>query len=397
MKRYKNRGVMMNNLKLNKTPVRTCNNYLMNDIELKHVDIPKNIEKFNNVIFQDFDENIKILNQVKNNKIKYGNGMEEQFEKANIKLTINISKNSDKPNIINFIFDEKNNNLIDNIEINIKENVKANIVIRYAINSLNNFSNSNLRFLSNTKCNIYDCRNDDCLINLYNAESNLKNFYHNGMIKTNLKENAKLNLTVENLLGKNAVNFINFDNEIGDFTNLEYNYIDFGGDIRVINYYCNVVGKKAVNKLNSLYLGEKQQILDYNYIAEIYGKESDVNFEVQGAIKENAHKNFKGTIDFKSGCTKSKGAENEFCTLLSDTAKALSLPMLLCTEEDVEGAHSTAAGKVDSQELFYIMTRGFTRKEAEKLLIRANFNEIIEGIMNEEIKKEIIEHVNYRL
>ena len=71
--------------------------------------------------------------------------------------------------------------------------------------------------------------------------------------------------------------------------------------------------------------------------------------------------------------------------------------MLLCTEEDVEGAHSTAAGKVDSQELFYIMTRGFTRKEAEKLLIRANFNEIIEGIMNEEIKKEIIEHVNYRL
>ena len=38
--------------------------------------------------------------------------------------------------------------------------------------------------------------------------------------------------------------------------------------------------------------------------------------------------------------------------LLSDKAKSIALPMLLCTEEDVEGNHSTASGKVDEKQLF---------------------------------------------
>ena len=42
---------------------------------------------------------------------------------------------------------------------------------------------------------------------------------------------------------------------------------------------------------------------------------------------------------------KAKGTENEACMLLSDKAKSLALPMLLCTEEDVDGEHSTSSGK----------------------------------------------------
>ena len=54
--------------------------------------------------------------------------------------------------------------------------------------------------------------------------------------------------------------------------------------------------------------------------------------------------------------------------LLSEKAKSLALPMLLCTEDDVEGNHSTASGKVDKEQLFYIMTRGLSYKEAVKLI-----------------------------
>ena len=52
--------------------------------------------------------------------------------------------------------------------------------------------------------------------------------------------------------------------------------------------------------------------------------------------------------------------------------------MLLCSEEDVEGNHSSSAGKVGEKELFYIMSRGFNEKEAMKLLVRAKFNKIIQ-------------------
>ena len=83
--------------------------------------------------------------------------------------------------------------------------------------------------------------------------------------------------------------------------------------------------------------------------------------------------------------------------LLSDTARSLALPMLLCSEEEVEGNHSSSAGKIGEKELFYIMSRGFELKEAMKLMVRARFNEILERIENEELKNQIIDEIEKRL
>ena len=71
--------------------------------------------------------------------------------------------------------------------------------------------------------------------------------------------------------------------------------------------------------------------------------------------------------------------------------------MLLCSEEDVEGNHSSSAGKVGEKELFYIMSRGFNFKEAMKLMVRAKFNKILENIKNEDIKNEILTEINSKL
>jgi hypothetical protein len=71
--------------------------------------------------------------------------------------------------------------------------------------------------------------------------------------------------------------------------------------------------------------------------------------------------------------------------------------MLLCSEEDVEGNHSTSSGKVGDKELFYIMSRGFSKNEAMKLLVRAKFNQILENIPNAEIKNQISYEIDKRL
>lgn len=134
-----------------------------------------------------------------------------------------------------------------------------------------------------------------------------------------------------------------------------------------------------------------------NYIGELKGKRSEIGIEVQGVLKDKSKKHFKGTIDFKRGSKKAKGNENEFCMLLSDDARSISLPMLLCSEEEVEGNHSSASGKVDEKQLFYIMSRGFDKMQAIKLIVRARFNDIIRNIFDEELQNEIIDEVDKRL
>ena len=136
---------------------------------------------------------------------------------------------------------------------------------------------------------------------------------------------------------------------------------------------------------------------DLNYIAHLKGEKSAINIDVQGALNGEAKKHFKGTIDFKKGCKKAKGSESEYCMLLSNKAKSIALPILLCTEDDVEGSHAAASGKVDEQALFYVMSRGIARKEAIKLLVKANFSKIISGIKDEKLKEQILDEIDKKL
>lgn len=346
----------MEKLKLNETPVRTSRNFLINNIKLENVVIPEKLEMFQNVMVTGTESFNKDINK---QHLNYGlsEELEENvFYKANSQIAINVKENDNIK--VTYDFDDDNLQLVNQIDI--CATGKANIIIEYKSST-----------------------NKEC--------------FHNGVIKVFAKENAKLNITVINLLNSNSEHFEAMENILEDNSDLNYTIIDIGGKNSIQNYYSNIIGKSAKNDLKTIYLGSENQIKDINYIAELRGQKSFVDIDVQGTLKENAKKNFKGTIDFKKGCKKAKGNENEFCMLLSEKAKSLALPMLLCTEDDVEGNHSTASGKVDKEQLFYIMTRGLSYKEAVKLIVRANFNKTIERILDEEVKQNIIKEIDERL
>lgn len=346
----------MEKLKLNETPVRTSRNFLINNIKLENVVIPEKLEMFQNVMVTGTESFNKDINK---QHLNYGlsEELEENvFYKANSQIAINVKENDNIK--VTYDFDDDNLQLVNQIDICATGN--ANIIIEYKSST-----------------------NKEC--------------FHNGVIKVFAKENAKLNITVINLLNSNSEHFEAMENILEDNSDLNYTIIDIGGKNSIQNYYSNIIGKSAKNDLKTIYLGSENQIKDINYIAELRGQKSFVDIDVQGDLKENAKKNFKGTIDFKKGCKKAKGNENEFCMLLSEKAKSLALPMLLCTEDDVEGNHSTASGKVDKEQLFYIMTRGLSYKEAVKLIVRANFNKTIERILDEEVKQNIIKEIDERL
>ena len=347
----------MEKLKVNDTPVRTARNFKINNIEVE-LEIPEKIAEFKNV--EIINEKSTIDSEVSNLPLTYGNGkiLEElNYETANSKIRIQTS--SKKENIkIRYNFDNDNLNLINQIEIIATGD--TNVIIEY-------------KSQTTQKC------------------------LHNGIIRTIANENAKLNVTVVNLLNEESDNFEAIENKLEKNSTVNYTIIDIGGKTSVSNYYSNIIGENADNDLKSIYLGIGEQRKDINYIAELRGTKTNIDIDVQGALKDSAKKNFKGTIDFKKGSKKAKGNENEYCMLLSDKAKSIALPMLLCTEEDVEGNHSTASGKVDERQLFYIMTRGISYKEAVKLIVKSKFNKIIERISDEDLKEEVLSEIDKRL
>ena len=357
----------MDNLKLNETPVRTAKNFRINNIKLENIEIPEVIPAFENVTIIGDTSKMDIEQNADNTNTDLVYGLSEELTNqvkhgANqkIKLNINSNQNEKSEAEIDFNFDNENDVLIDNIEIIADENTKSTIIIKYTSNQ----ENGN---------------------------------YHNGIIKAKAEKNAELNIVLVNFMNTKSNNFLAIENDFEENAKINYTIVDFGGNHSITNYYSNLQGDNCDNQLNTIYLGKENQVFDLNYIGELRGKKSNIDIEVQGALKDTSKKHFKGTIDFKKGCKKATGNENEACMLLSDTAKSIALPMLLCSEEEVEGNHSSSAGKIGEKELFYIMSRGFELKEAMKLMVRARFNQILEKIENEELREEILQEIDKRL
>ena len=345
-------------MKINDTPVRTSRNFRINNLKLENIQIPSNLNTFKNV--EIITQKAEISNNVRKYKLEYGNGeiLEENVQnEANSVLNIKTSRKGEKVTII-YTFTDEETILVNNIEINTYKDADITIV--------------------------YKSKTD-------------KPCFHNSVIRLNTSPEDKVNVNIVNMLNNNSMHFESMESSLEDNTNLKYTIIDLGGKVSATNYFADIIGKEAKNDLKTIYLGIENQIKDINYIAHLKGEKTEGYIDVQGVLNDEAKKNFKGTLDFKRGCKGAKGDENEFCMLLSPKAKSIALPMLLCTEDDVEGNHSTASGKVDEKSLFYIMSRGLNEKEAVKLIVRARFNKILERIKDEELLKDIIHEIDNRL
>ena len=354
---------------LNKIPVRTGKKQKVNDITIEMNDVQ--IEKFETL-------NIK-SNEVKGLEIKaldksdaklsvalrYGVG-EQLMKEANENFTngvlVTLADNTvvEENIILEFKMDENNKTLVDNIVVVAGKNSKANIIVKYiSVDSLEG--------------------------------------YHNGICRIFAEENANIRVTKVNLLGKNVRTFDSNMSEVKDNAKADFIAIELGGKSAISNYEGILLGEKSKGDLLSVYIGTDDEKIDLNYVMTIKGKKSDCNMDIKGALRDKAVKNFKGTLDFKRGAKGSKGAEEEFCMLLSDKARSRSVPLLLCDEDDVSGEHAAASGSIDENKLFYLMSRGISYDDARLLIINAAFNPIVDEIKDEEIQNEILGYIKERI
>ena len=327
---------------LNEIPVKTTNGFNINNLKID-LEIPTNLEykKFICENIEDIEIKYSEINNFKSNI-----GLD--LPKA-LNLDININKSINK--VITFIYEFNDENLVDNININCSDNVNANILFKY---------------ISKTDS-----------VHFHHLKQNI-----------NLGKNSNINITVLNLLNNNSLSFIASESTIDSHSVLNQTLIDIGGKVKVNNYKSDV--KEFGNSyLNNVYLGKNEDIIDMNYYFKNIGINSLTNIESQGVLNGHSKKTFRSTIDFISGCSKSIGKESENCILLSDTCISKSVPLLLCGEEDVEGAHSVSSGKLEDNKLFYIMSRSLSEEEAKRMIIMSNFNKIISSIKDKKLEEEI--------
>lgn len=138
------------------------------------------------------------------------------------------------------------------------------------------------------------------------------------------------------------------------------------------------------------YLGQRQQTVDLNLVVDHWGQKTTSEINAAGALKDDARKIFRGTIDFKRGSAGSVGNEQETVLMLGDGAVNKTVPLILCAEENVVGNHGATIGELDEDTLFYFESRGISAAEAENIMARAAIERLARTLQDETAQTAIL-------
>ena len=195
---------------------------------------------------------------------------------------------------------------------------------------------------------------------------------------------ARVKLVQVQLLGRGFVHINDVGADLADGTSLEVLQLALGADKIYDGVRAELTGEGSSLNAAVGYYGRRGQQLDMNFIANHYGKKTTCTMSADGVLQQGARKLYRGTIDFKNGCAGATGDEKETVLLLSDDVVNQTIPLILCSEEDVQGNHGASIGKLDEELLFYLMSRGFSEQEAVNMMAKAKIDALCRQIDDEE-------------
>ncbi len=175
--------------------------------------------------------------------------------------------------------------------------------------------------------------------------------------------------------------------EDSEFTLLQ---ITLGRENTLFGAAADLRGDRSRLKIDAAYNAAKDQQVDINYVARHRGVNTESEIKVDGVLRAGAKKAFRGTIDFIRGCSGSKGDEREDVLLLDEDVVNRTVPLILCTEEDVEGSHGATIGDLSEESLYYFRSRGISDEAAYQLLADGRMAAALRKIPVKEIRDELL-------
>lgn len=156
--------------------------------------------------------------------------------------------------------------------------------------------------------------------------------------------------------------------------------VGLGADLGRLDLGIDMTGDGSSSEVVGLYFGEKSQTLDYRLVVEHIGRNTSSDVFLKGALEDEAQSVFTGLLRIEKDARKTSTFETNRNLVLSEHAKAHSVPNLEILCDDVICGHASSVGPLEEEHLYYLQSRGLSQSRAERLLIRGFFAEVIDRL-----------------
>jgi Fe-S cluster assembly protein SufD len=235
------------------------------------------------------------------------------------------------------------------------------------------------------------------LIEEYTSASPDLHGYSNAVAELFVEQAAKLEYVSLQNLSQETWHFATHHAQVGRDAKLDWVAGGFGskkGKIRIQN---DLAGPGAESRVTGAYFADGDQHLDYDTFQEHIAPNTTSDFAFKGALRDQASAVWRGMIRVEKDAQKTNAYQENRNLMLSTQAHADSIPGLEILANDVRCTHGATLGQVDREQLFYLMARGLSRAEAERLIVRGFFQDILDRIELEPVRETLGEALEARI
>ena len=204
--------------------------------------------------------------------------------------------------------------------------------------------------------------------------------YRSGSAEIFVGEGAEVGYVAVQKWGRNAWHFGDQRARLGKDSKLRLFSVTLGGRFSKTRVEGSLVGQGADAELKSIYLASGKQFFDFHTLQDhqVGNTRSDLLFK--GALQDTARTVYAGLIRIEKGAARSDAYQANRNLVLSDHAKATSIPMLEIDNNDVRCTHGATVGPVDPQQMFYLRSRGIPEQTAKRMLVQGFFGDVLDRI-----------------
>lgn len=215
--------------------------------------------------------------------------------------------------------------------------------------------------------------------------------------ETFVMENAKLNYIGIDRLCETSLAFIERRADVYNDGQLIYALGQLNDGNTVSNNLVKLLGKNAQCESRNVFLADRESTHAITIQIEHLAPYSVGNIINHGIVKDKGYLHIDGVGKIHQGMKQSNAQQSTQVITLSDEAKVDANPYLLIDEYDVMAGHGAGVGRIDDEQLYYLMSRGLSKREAEKLIILGFLYPIIELIDSDVIKESFVQTIERKL
>jgi Fe-S cluster assembly protein SufD len=159
----------------------------------------------------------------------------------------------------------------------------------------------------------------------------------------------------------------------------------------------DLTGQGATSRVTGAYFADGEQHLDYDTYQLHSAPNTTSDFAFKGALRDKATAVWRGMIRVEKDAQRTNAYQENRNLMLSPTTHAVPIPGLEILANDVRCTHGATVGQVDREQLFYLMARGLSRGEAERLIVRGFFTDVLDRIDLEPVREALGEALEARI